>query len=145
MMSSRGRLSRENPLWGAERIRDTLCLLGFDPPCNDTIRKYMVKPTNPRDRSTTWLPFLRNHVDVSWAMDFFTARTLGFNILCVFVVFDHGRRKVIHFATTCHPSMEWVIQQLREAMPFGLQPRFMFDHGRRKIIRFAVTLLRWKG
>ncbi len=59
------KLSGENPLWSAQRIRDTLRLLGFDPPCEDTIRKYMVKPRNPRDRSSTWLPFLRNHLDVS--------------------------------------------------------------------------------
>ena len=86
------RLSRENPLWGAQRIRDTLLLLGFDPPGEDTIRKYMVKPSNPRNRSTTWLPFLRNHLQVSWAMDFFTVTTLGFSTLYVFLVFDHGRR-----------------------------------------------------
>ena len=38
------RLSRENVLWSADRIRGHLVLLGFDPPCPDTIRKYMVKP-----------------------------------------------------------------------------------------------------
>ncbi len=63
------KLSKENPLWSAERIRDTLLLLNYDPPCNDTICKYMYKP---RKRSTTWLSFLRNHLDISWAIDFFT-------------------------------------------------------------------------
>jgi putative transposase len=120
------RLSTENPLWSAERIRDTLVLLGYNPPCDDTIRKYMTTAMNPRDRSTTWLPFLRNHLDVSWAMDFFTVVTVNFAFLYVFVVFDHGRRKVIHFASTYSPSMEWVIQQLREATPFGEQPRYVF-------------------
>jgi len=113
-------------LWGAERIRDTLRLLGYDPPCEDTIRKYMIKPRNPPEKSTTWLPFLRNHLDVSWAMDFFTVVTASFAFLYVFVVLDHGRRKVIRFAITYHPSMEWAVQQLREAMPFGRQPRYMF-------------------
>ena len=120
------KLSRENPLWGAERIRDTLLLLGFVPPCEDTIRKYMFKPRRPRKKSTTWLPFLRNHLDVSWAMDFFTVATVNFTILYVFLVLDHGRRKLIHFAITRNPSMDWVIQQLREAMPFGLQPKYLF-------------------
>ena len=110
----------------AERIRDTLLLLQFDPPDEDTIRKYMVKSNNPRERSTTWLPFLRNHLDVSWAIDFFTVTTLNFATLYVFVVFDHGRRKVIHRATTSHPHMDWVLQQLREATPFGHQPRYLF-------------------
>ena len=78
------------------------------------------------DQPTTWLPFLRNHLDVSWAIDFFTVATVGFSCLYVFVVFEHGRRKLIHFATTYHPSMTGVIQQLREATPFGRQPRYLF-------------------
>ena len=94
------RLSKENPLWSAERIKDTLILLQYDPSCEDTIRKYMYKTRKPRERSTTWLPFLRNHLDVSWAMDFFTVTTINFATYYVFLVFDHGRRKVMHFAIT---------------------------------------------
>ena len=120
------RLSRENPLWGAGQIRDNLLLLHYDPPCEDTIRKYMVKPKNPRKKSTTWLPFLRNHLDVSWAIDFFTVTTIRFATVYVFLVLHHGRRKVVHLAVTANPSMRWVIQQLREAMPYGQQPRFLF-------------------
>ncbi len=120
------KLSKENPLWSAERIRDTLLLLNYDPPCDDTIGKYMYKPRKPRERSTTWLPFIRNHLDVSWAIDFFTVTTINFATLYVFLVFDHGQRKVIHFAVVRNPSMNWVIKQLREAMPFGLQPKYLF-------------------
>ena len=120
------KLSRENPLWGAEVIRLTLLNLQYDPPCEDTIRKYMVKPKNPRGKSTTWLPFLRNHMDVSWAIDFFTVNTIRFATLYVFIVLDHCRRTVVHWAITPAPFMRWVIQQLREAMPYGQQPRFLF-------------------
>ena len=120
------RLSKENPLWSPERIHDTLALLQYDPPCADTIRKYMYRPRKPRKRSTSWLPFLRNHVDVSWAIDFLTVTTLQFTTLYVFLVFDHGRRKVIYLAVTRRPYMDWVIQQLRESMPFGLQPQYLF-------------------
>lgn len=120
------KLSRENPLWGAETIRETLLLLRYEPPCEDTIHKYMVKPRKPRDKSMTWLPFLRNHMDVSWAIDFFTVTTLCFATIYVFFVLDHGRRKVLQFATTYSPSMQWVIQQLREATSFGQQPRYLF-------------------
>ena len=80
----------------------------------------MYKPRKPRKRSTTWLPFLRNHLDVSWAIDFFTVTTIDFATLYVFLVFDHGRRKVVHFAITRNPFMNWFVQQLRESMPFGL-------------------------
>jgi putative transposase len=119
------KLSRENVLWGAGQIRDHLLLLHYKPPCEDTIRKYMVKPKSPRGKST-WLPFLRNHMDVSWAIDFFTVNTIRFATLYVFLVLHHGRRKLVHFAITPNPSMGWVIQQLREAMPYGHQPRFLF-------------------
>lgn len=47
------RLSREDPLWSAERIRDTLLLLGYPPVCDDTVREYMVKRPKPREPSTT--------------------------------------------------------------------------------------------
>jgi transposase InsO family protein len=120
------KLSRKNPLWSAERIRDTLSLLGFDPPCDDTVCRYMVRPRKPREPSTTWLPFLRNHLDVSWAIDFFTATTLSFATLYVFLVFEHGRRRVVHLAVTRSPNMAWVTQQLCNAMPFGLQPQYLF-------------------
>jgi hypothetical protein len=32
----------------------------------------------------------------------------------------------VHFAVTAHPTTAWVIQQLREAMPFGQQPTYLF-------------------
>jgi len=86
----------------------------------------MVKPRKPRPATTTWLSFVRNHLDCSWAIDFFTVNTLGFQVLYVFLVFDHARREVLHFAVTPSPTMEWVIQQLREATPFGCQPGYLF-------------------
>jgi putative transposase len=120
------RLSRENVLWSAETIHGHLVLLGLNPPCPDTIRKYMLKPKGGGKKSQSWLTFLRNHLQVSWAMDFFTVFTLRFQILYVFVVLNHSRRQVVHCAVTAHPTMAWVIQQLREAMPFGQRPTYLF-------------------
>ena len=120
------KLSKENPLWGAETIQNTLRNLGYCPPNDDTIRKYMVKPKGPHGKSTTWLPFLRNHLELSWAMDFFTVPTLTFETLYVFVVLDHGRRKILHFSSTLNPTMKWVIEQLREALASNAKPRFLF-------------------
>jgi hypothetical protein len=119
-------MSSETSLWGAGRIRETLQLLQYDPPCEDTVRKYRVRPRQPKHKSTPWLPFLQNHLDVSWAIDFFTVTTLRFTTLYVFVIFDHGLRKVVRFSVTSHPSMNGVIQPLREAMPFGTQPKYLF-------------------
>jgi len=120
------RMSRENRLWGAQRIRDTIALLGFPKLDVETVRKYMVRGGTFRQRSSTWLSFLRNHLQVSWAIDFFTVTTVGFGRLYVFVVLEHGRRRVVHWAISAGPTMSWVIQQLREATPFGLQPQYLF-------------------
>jgi len=119
------RLCKENALWSAERIYGHLKLLGFDPPCPDTIRKYMVKSTRGRRKSQSWLTFLRNHMTNSWAMDFFTVPTIRFEILYVLVIMEHSTRKFIRWAVTESPSMEWTVQQLREATPFDQRPKYL--------------------
>jgi transposase InsO family protein len=58
-------------------------------------------------------------------MDFFVVPTLTFRLLYVFVVVSHKRRKIIHFGVTRHPTMFLVIQQLREATGFGVQPKYI--------------------
>ena len=63
------------------------------------------------------MTFLRNHRDVIAGMDFFVVPTVRFTLLYVWFVLDHGRRRVLHFNVTRHPSARWVIQQLREAFP----------------------------
>ena len=30
---------------------------------------------------------------------------------------EHGRRRILHFNATAHPTSEWILQQLREALP----------------------------
>ncbi len=70
-----------------------------------------------RDPSKPWLAFLQNHREVIVAFDFFTVPTLTFQLLYCFFVIEHGRRRILHFNVTRHPSAEWVVQQLREAFP----------------------------
>jgi transposase InsO family protein len=118
-------ISRENPLWGAKKIRDVLVDLGFAKLDIQTVRKYMVRRRHPRNPSGNWLTFIRNHLEVSWAIDFCVVRTIGFRALYVFVVLEHGRRRIRHWAVTQYPSLDWIIQQLREATPFGERPRYL--------------------
>ena len=92
------RLCEENPLWSAERIRDTLSLMDLAPPCIETVAKYMTRSRRPRKSSSTWKTFLRNHTNVSWGMDFFTIPTWNFRVLYVFLILEHGRRVIRHFA-----------------------------------------------
>ena len=61
-------------------------------------------------------------------MDFFTVPTITFGVLYAFFVISHGRRHILHFNVTQHPTSRWVVQQLREAIPFELAPQFLiFD------------------
>ena len=115
-------MSRENPIWGAPRIHGELLKLGIDVG-ETSVSKYMVRRRRPP--SQTWRTFLDNHVKSMVSVDFFTVPTIRFQILYVFLVLAHDRRRVVHFAVTAHPTAEWTAQQLREAFPWDTAPRYL--------------------
>jgi transposase InsO family protein len=119
--------ARENLTWRAPRIHGELLKLGFEV-SERTVSRYMPKRTADEDKMKKWMAFLRNHREVIAAMDFFVVPTLNFCLLYVFFVIQHGRRKILHFNVTFHPTAQWVIQQLREARPYDATPRYLiFD------------------
>ena len=59
------------------------------------------------------------------SVDFFTVPTIRFQVLYVFLVLAHERRRIVHFGVTPHPTADWIVQQLREAFPWGSAPRFL--------------------
>ena len=116
------RMCRENPTWGAPRIHGELLKLGID--IGETsVAKYMVRLRNPP--SQTWRTFLQNHVSQLVSVDFFTVPTIRFQVLYVFLVLAHDRRRIVHFNVTRHPTAEWTGQQLRNAFPFDQFPRYL--------------------
>jgi transposase InsO family protein len=68
---------------------------------------------------------LENHWKSVVSIDFFTVPTLRFQILYVFLVLAHDRRRILHFGVTAHPTAAWMAQQLREAFPWDSAPRFL--------------------
>jgi len=113
-------MATENPLWGEERIGNELLLklgLRVSP---RTVRKYMPKrpPGHPRG-DPRWSTFLRNHARAIVACDFFVAVTATFRLFYVLVLIEHGSRRLLHFNVTEHPSADWTLQQLREALGCG--------------------------
>jgi hypothetical protein len=94
-------LSRNNPGWGAPRIRGELLKLGIEI-TEPTVAKYMVRHRKPP--SQTWRTFLENHVKTMVSVDLFFVPTIRFEILCVFLVLAHERRRIVHFAVTTHPT-----------------------------------------
>ena len=115
-------LSREYPLWGAPRIHGELLKLGIE--IGETsVSKYLVRRRKPP--SQTGRTLLENHVRSLVSVDFFTVPTLRFQILYVFLVLAHERRRILHFAVTAHPTAEWTAHQLREAFPWDTAPRYL--------------------
>ncbi len=118
------RLSKENPLWGAPRIQSELALLGHEI-AESTVAKYMVRHSDPK-KQQNWRTFLRNHLGVTAACDFFTVPTLTFKTLYCFVVLSHDRRRILHVGVTQHPTEEWTVRQILEAFPGdGSEPRYL--------------------
>src|SRR6266850_1676261 len=108
------RMCRENPRWGAPRVHGELLKLGVD--IGETsVSKYMVRCRKPP--SQTWRTSLQNHAQQLVSIDFVTVPTIRFQVLYVFLVLAHDRRRILHCNVTAHPTAEWTGQQLREAFP----------------------------
>ena len=121
------RMVAENRTWGAPRIHGELLMLGFDV-SERTISRWMKRAPRDSEPGKRWLTFLRNHREAIAAMDFFTVPTITFGLVYCFFVIAHDRRRILHFNVTKHPTSLWTVQQLREAFPFALAPRFLiFD------------------
>jgi hypothetical protein len=138
-------MGSENLDWGAPKIHGELLKLGFEV-SERTVARYL-RRLRPRrgDSSQNWFAFLANHRVVIVAFDFFTVATLTFKLLYCFIVIEHGRRKVLHYNVTSHPTSEWVVQQLRETFPEADPYRYViFDHDS-KFNADAIALLKSTG
>jgi transposase InsO family protein len=116
------RMSGENPLWGAPRIHGELMMLGFEV-AQSTVSKYMVRGRRPP--SQTWKTFLQNHAEAIAAIDMCVVPTLTYERLFVFVVMGHGRRQLLWFEVTRHPTAEWLARQITEAFPWASAPTYL--------------------
>ena len=115
---------RDNSTWGEDRIAAELSKLGYRVDSR-TVAKY--RPSRlGRSRGQRWTTFIRNHLDETWACDFFVVSTARFRVLYVFVVLSLGRRRIVHFGVTEHPTSAWTAQRIAEAVgDAGTAPRFL--------------------
>ncbi len=120
------RMQSENVTWGAPRIHGELLKLGYDV-CEATVSKYMRRIQKPPSQS--WRTFIANHREAIAAVDFHTVPTVSFNVLHVFVVIEHARRRVLHINVTAHPTAKWIAQQITEAFPFDTAPKYLIRDG----------------
>jgi transposase InsO family protein len=83
----------------------------------------MARP--PKPPSQTWKAFLRNHAEAIAAIDMCVVPTLTFDLLFAFLVQGHGRRQLLWFEVTRHPTAEWLARQITEAFPWASGPAYL--------------------
>ncbi len=117
-------MAANNRLWGAERIQGELLKVGIKV-AKRTVQRYMRRLRRPRPHGQTWATFLRNHANAIWACDFLQVNDALFRPLFAFFITELGSRRIVHVGVTRAPSDAWVAQQLRDATPFGVAPKYL--------------------
>ena len=113
------RMARENHSWGYDRIVGALANLGYtvsDQTVGNILKRHGLSPAPERKTTTTWKEFIRTHMDVLVATDFFTAEVWTWSGLVTYYVlfFIHlGSRKIHVAGVTLHPNKAWMVQVAR--------------------------------
>src|SRR5262245_44009680 len=104
------RMAQDNRSWGYDRIVGARANLGYtvsDQTVGNILKRHGIPPAPERKKTTTWKEFIRTHMDVLVATDFFTAEvwTLGGLVTYYVLFFIHlGSRKVHVAGVTPHPN-----------------------------------------
>ena len=104
------------------RIHGELLKLGIDIG-QTSVDEYMVRRRDPPSQG--WRTFLRNHADGIAAMDMFVVPTISFRLLYGLLIMRHGRRHILWFGVTAHPTAEWIANQITQACGWEQAPRYL--------------------
>ena len=58
-------------------------------------------------------------------MDMFVVPTISFRLLYGLLIMGHGRRHILWFGVTAHPTAEWIANQITEACGWEQAPRYL--------------------
>jgi putative transposase len=133
------RLARENAGWGVRRIIGELKKLAVKA-SRSTVRRVLVDENilpgpdrrAPKGVMTPWRTFIKIHMNVMIATDFFRKTVwmpLGKKTAYVLAFIHLGSRKVYVSSSTYHPTDKWVRQQARNVSMWaedeGIDIRFL--------------------
>jgi putative transposase len=113
------RMAQENRCWGYDRIVGALANLGYtvsDQTVGNILKRHGIAPAPERKTTTTWQEFIRMHMEVLVATDFFTAEVWTKAGLVTYYVlfFIHLASRKVHVAgMTPHPDEQWMKQVAR--------------------------------
>jgi transposase InsO family protein len=113
------RLARENPYWGFGRIRNYMVYLGYSVG-RSTVKRILedhgICPEPERNKKGTWNDFIRSHMNVLAATDFFSVELLtsrGLVRCMVLFVIDIATRRVQIAGIKAEPDGQWMMQVAR--------------------------------
>ena len=118
-------MARENRSWGYDRIVGALANLGYhvsDQTVGNVLRRHGIPPAPERRRTTTWAEFIRTHLALLAATDFFTVEVLTLRGLVTYYVlfFIHLESRRVDIAgITAHPNEPWMQQIARNVTMDG--------------------------
>ena len=113
------RMAQENRSWGYDRIVGALANLGLTVSAQtvgNILKRHGIPPAPEWKTTTTWKEFIRTHMDMLVATDFFTAEVWSgvdwSPITCSFFI-HLGSRQVHVGGVTPHPNQAWMVQVAR--------------------------------
>ena len=113
------RMARDNPTWGYDRLVGALANLGHtvsDQTVGNILKRQGIAPAPRRKHTTRWSDFIRAHLDVLTATDFFTFEVLtrkGLMTYYVLFFIQLETRRVCLAGITPYPDQQWMEQQAR--------------------------------
>src|SRR5262249_33802802 len=116
------RMARENRSWGYDRIVGALTNLGYrvsDQTVGNILKRHSIPPAPERKKTVTWQEFIRVHLDVLLATDFFTSEVWSWFELAVssFLCFLYcSRGQVYAVSMTLHDHRRWILSLLARAL-----------------------------
>jgi putative transposase len=113
------KMATGNRSWGYDRIAGALADLGYhisDQTVGNILKRRGIPTAPDRKKTTTWREFIRSHMDLLWATDFFSTEvwTLG-GLVTFYVLFfiKLDTREVRIASVTAHPNEAWMKQITR--------------------------------
>ncbi len=113
------RMAQENRSWGYDRIVGALANIGYmvsDQTVGNILKRHGIPPALERKKTTSWNEFIRAHMDVLVATDFFTTEVWTWRGLVTYYVLFFiriGTRTVQVAGSTSQPSQAWMTQMAR--------------------------------
>jgi len=110
------RMARENRSWGYDRIVGALANLGYrisDQTVGNILKRHGIPPAPARKTTVTWREFIRMHMDLLGATDFFTSEVWTWCglMMAALLCFIHVGRCTIHGAgLTIWLPTRWMLQ-----------------------------------